>query len=468
MTGSVSRRPRSDDVIPCRLGVSIEPPSTLRLATERRNARPGGERFGVNADRTTPPPPSRVALCCLSCGSVSAGANVRRRRASGLFRECSVSRPCGSRSAISSTWQRPTARHPGRSLLSGRQPILPSLPPGCRVVALGEVEEMARTRSPTSPRAGTLNSTISETCRPARAPVLVSSQAGSSGATPGGLTLDTPCVEHEPDLSRVMAAAARSMRAEFERSSVIRHSASKGTARESLIFENYLSTYLPGNVRSAHSGEVISASGEKSGQCDILIFDPSTPPLYVQSTFRLVPVECLYGVIEVKSKLTGPELKSACSSIARLKRLKKSAFVDTLGPKLTRTAYGTTWHHAPTSGFIFAYDFVKLERLAQVFMEITDGQPIEERVDGIWILGKGFLQWLDPATHRLDPGPRTGAELGVIKNCENQDVLLAMTVSLNIHFTAAWMPGPLDIGKYAGPLGMPHQIYSHDRKSGKA
>ena len=71
----------------------------------------------------------------------------------------------GPRSAISSTWQRPAARHPGRSMPSHRRQILPSLRPGCRVVTLREVGEMARTRTnhpPDLPH----DPTISETCPP--------------------------------------------------------------------------------------------------------------------------------------------------------------------------------------------------------------------------------------------------------------------------------------------------------------
>ncbi len=71
----------------------------------------------------------------------------------------------GARSAISSTWQRPTARHPGRSMPSHRRPILPSLRPGCRVVALREVGEMARTRTSHPPDLPH-DPIISETCPP--------------------------------------------------------------------------------------------------------------------------------------------------------------------------------------------------------------------------------------------------------------------------------------------------------------
>jgi len=46
---------------------------------------------------------------------------------------------------ISSTWQRPTTRRPGRTVPRNRQPIMPGVLPGRRV-ALRDVEEMIRTR----------------------------------------------------------------------------------------------------------------------------------------------------------------------------------------------------------------------------------------------------------------------------------------------------------------------------------
>ena len=86
-----------------------------------------------------------------------------------------VSRPVAGRSGVTvivcgdlAQSDRAKARSGSRRRL---QPILPSLRPGCRVVALGEVEEMARTRTdpPTGP---TSTSTISETVPARRGPIV--------------------------------------------------------------------------------------------------------------------------------------------------------------------------------------------------------------------------------------------------------------------------------------------------------
>ena len=57
-------------------------------------------------------------------------------------------------SAISSTWQRPTARHPGSSSPPNRRRPCQACAPGCRVVALREVVVMARPSPRSAARRG--------------------------------------------------------------------------------------------------------------------------------------------------------------------------------------------------------------------------------------------------------------------------------------------------------------------------
>ena len=275
------------------------------------------------------------------------------------------------------------------------------------------------------------------------------------------------CMNTQGGLPEILAAAARSMRADFDRSAIIKHSASKGSVRELLLLSNYLVKYLPSNVKSAINGEIVTMRGERSGQCDILIYDPVSPPLYEEATYRLVPAECIYGVIEVKSMLDSRELESACEKTSEVKRYEKKAFGSPNSVARYRRQYGCEWSHTPTSGFIFAYDSISLDTLAQKFMEITEKQPLKERMDAIWVLGKGALVWVDPETKDIDPSPRPGAKLGVIEALDDQDILFHMTLSLNEHFASAFMPGPLRLSDYAGEatLGMLKYLLSHDQTS---
>jgi hypothetical protein len=154
-------------VDPC----SAHPAATTSPATppptrpsRRPAARRGHEHFVVNPEAASRRPPSDAVACHLSCGFVMPRAIRCRRRSLAPLRQCSASTHPG-RSAISSTWQRPTARHAGCRLPAQPPPTLPGLRPACRVVALREVGEMARP--------------LSEICRPARVLSRMSQQLGN-------------------------------------------------------------------------------------------------------------------------------------------------------------------------------------------------------------------------------------------------------------------------------------------------
>jgi hypothetical protein len=94
-------------------------------------------------------------------------------------------------------------------------------------------------------------------------------------------------------LAEILASAARRLRADFDDSATITHRGSKGTVREHDVRE-FLQKYLPDNVRAAGSAEIVSADGQTSGQMDIVIYDPTAPPLFDRGSYRILPAECVY------------------------------------------------------------------------------------------------------------------------------------------------------------------------------
>ncbi|MEU9780910.1 DUF6602 domain-containing protein [Streptomyces phaeochromogenes] len=237
-------------------------------------------------------------------------------------------------------------------------------------------------------------------------------------------------------LAAILASVADKMLADFKASGIAKHRGSKGTVRESQLLTNFLRKYLPRTVIAEHSGEVIATNGEVSGQCDILIMDPETPPFWDEEDYRIVPVECLYGVIEVKSFLDSEELRSACQKIARLKAFPKTAYHwNKIGQ--TRWAYGKPWMYVPTAGMIFAYDGLSIETLGEVLHEVSKDLPPELRVDSVWVLNKGFINWTNPKNHNIDPCPEPGAGIVAIE-AKPQEVLMPLAAHLNNHFVTAW------------------------------
>jgi hypothetical protein len=87
---------------------------------------------------------------------------------------------------------------------------------------------------------------------------------------------------------------------------IVRHAADKGGNREAILRE-FLAGHLPRKYGVA-KGEVITRTGGHSHPADVLIYDAiNCPVLYVSDT-QVLPIEGVYGAIEVKSRLSKAEL----------------------------------------------------------------------------------------------------------------------------------------------------------------
>jgi hypothetical protein len=117
-----------------------------------------------------------------------------------------------------------------------------------------------------------------------------------------------------------------------------------------------LELYVPGTVEVIHNAEIISVNGQVSKQCDIVIVDRSTPRLRDIKSHHVIPAECVYGVIEVKTRLTGPELVDACNKIASVKRLRRSSYTQ------------DGWMPLPIFGHVFAFDSIQMKSLNERFL----------------------------------------------------------------------------------------------------
>lgn len=254
----------------------------------------------------------------------------------------------------------------------------------------------------------------------------------------------------DEQLPKWLGSIARRMLTDFQASGELQHRGAKGEAREGNLLNNYLKKYLPRNVSPVNGGEVVSADGSASGQCDILIVDPSTPPLWEESGYRVVPTECLYMVIEVKSFLDPRELRSAWKKIEHIKSLPKKAYYRVSGEStLARDAYGETWtDFVPTTGMVFSYQGASLQTLGNTVVDLAEESELKNYLDSVWVLDKGSLVWLDPETERIDPCPRPNPDLGSIDSTPEQ-VLVALTSHLHEHLATARMP-PFRIRDYLG------------------
>ncbi|MFJ9211052.1 DUF6602 domain-containing protein [Streptomyces sp. NPDC102264] len=262
-------------------------------------------------------------------------------------------------------------------------------------------------------------------------------------------------------LGKILSSVAKRMRADFEQSKNFNHHGEAGTSREVLI-QQFLSGYLPTHVEAVHNVEVIAANGDVSPQSDIVLIDRGTPPFTSLQGFRIIPNECVYGMIEVKTKLDGAQLADACNKISRLRRMPKTAYRPISGtiPRSTK-AYGETHNYFPTSGMIVAFNSLKLDTIGDHLVDWCRTRHPSEWPDSVWVTGRGHLQWGDPRTGALFRSPVAGASLLQIDAEPDQDILLAFALHLNIHFSDAWM-NPLDLLPYSGatPLGQISKMWT--------
>jgi hypothetical protein len=241
-------------------------------------------------------------------------------------------------------------------------------------------------------------------------------------------------------LAVALDTLAKTMLAEFEGATKeIGHSERKGQAREAIV-ARYLREYLPPTVDVLHGAEILAADGTISPECDVAITDPNSPTYKAPSGYRVVPNESVYGVIEVKSKLDSRELEGSVEKIRGIKRTEKTAVQAQTGAIVRSTSlYGREWkEYFPTNGIIFAFDSIDLVKLATELAMLDRGVEYAHRVDGIYVLTKGFVAPHDPASDEIAPAPWPGSDLKVV---DSDNPLLALTLQLQTIYHGAWSPG---------------------------
>jgi hypothetical protein len=107
-----------------------------------------------------------------------------------------------------------------------------------------------------------------------------------------------------------------------------------------------------------------------------------------EDAFQVYPAESAYGAIQVKSKLTKGELRSAFENISSYKKLQKA------GTRQTR--------HGRGFGIIFAYDTESTwARLTAHIQELASQYPRAELPNAIVVLNKGYFLFGDETSARI-------------------------------------------------------------------
>lgn len=241
------------------------------------------------------------------------------------------------------------------------------------------------------------------------------------------------------DVKLIFDSIAAKLAIDFDYlTSQIQHRQSKGRVREVEIVEEFLRLYLPQSVGIGH-GEVVATDGSVSNEADIVFYEAHGCPTLIEKTgYQVFPVECVHGLMEVKSHLDGNELEDAFMKINRIKQFPKVAFEAQTGAiRHCSNLYGKEWDYFPTVGLLFAYDSMNLVTIRDRLNDLHANLPLHQHIDFVTVLKKGLVvNWQDER-QILNHSPMANTRLRAV---ESPNPLLLTVIFLQQLFQSAWMP----------------------------
>lgn len=190
-------------------------------------------------------------------------------------------------------------------------------------------------------------------------------------------------------LDKLFSSIEKTMLARFEESGFVNHSGDKGENREEFLI-NFLKKHLPSRYGVA-KGEAITKDGSRTHAIDIIIYDAvNCPILYAEKT-SILPIEGIYGIIEVKSSLSKAEFDDAAGKITSFKRLAPRD----LGVIVTHE-YGTVHRASRPFGIVFGFQLAgnSLDSLNANWMAHSQSvHDVNYFCNLVCVLGAGLLRY---------------------------------------------------------------------------
>jgi len=264
------------------------------------------------------------------------------------------------------------------------------------------------------------------------------------------------------DTRKVFRRLSKKMLEDFEISAQINHQGSKGTYRENAL-KRFLSEGKLPTRYGIGSGEIIGPVQNVSKQSDLIIFDQlnGLSLIYDEST-QVYPIECVAGVIEVKSTLNKTEFLKSLENIRTTKQLVPAENVEKNIANGMRMAY----RRPKPFGAIFGYRLGdnSLSSLEANLREWGKEVPREDWPNVIAVLGEGIIHYYGKA---LRPVYRNSE----INNFEHiasihfRDDTLFKFYSMIVDLCASTDLGPVALGRYFEPSEQvgPFVVSNHNR-----
>lgn len=176
--------------------------------------------------------------------------------------------------------------------------------------------------------------------------------------------------------------------AQFKRNNDIKHIRDNGDLKEFDI-TNFLqaNNLIPKKYGvSGNKIRIASPSGHISKEMDIVFYDyfNNIDLMNRKGQYRVFPVETVYGVMQVKSKLTKAELKKGLENIASYKRLKRKSQPSGISRSNPISNRGF--------GILFAYDSdMEWKDIVKEIETFAKNNPKEVWCNSIVILNRGVI-----------------------------------------------------------------------------
>ncbi len=190
------------------------------------------------------------------------------------------------------------------------------------------------------------------------------------------------------DIQKVFRGISKKLLNDFEISAQIHHNGNIGEFRENALREFLEVGRLPKRL-GIGNGEIVGHISNVSRQSDLIIFDQlDNIPLLYDSQVQVYPIDCVYGVVEVKSHMTKVKLIEGLENIKSVKALAPN---DTI--KKEFIFLSQTYKRPKPFGFIFAYSLGgnSLSSLVDNLKEWETNNLPEYWPNLIVVLGEGII-----------------------------------------------------------------------------
>ncbi|MBN3791860.1 DUF6602 domain-containing protein [Burkholderia sp. Ac-20353] len=249
------------------------------------------------------------------------------------------------------------------------------------------------------------------------------------------------------DAKQLFRSVSDKMRNEFEMSAHFAHFGTRGTAREDTLREFLAKGRLPAKY-GLGSGEVVGHVRDVSRQCDIVIYDSMYGlSLHYAENSQIYPIDCVYGVIEVKSGLSKTELIDSLEKIKAFKEI-------TMGSAITQPiGNGFTMVRARPKpfGVVFAYSLSgnSLDSLCQNLEDWESKNPPTSWPNYICVLGEGCISHQSGFDNCIDSETITAASIPIALKHESDSLFKFYCA---VHDMCSRMNlGPVELGRYFDP-----------------